>query len=683
MLERRPASSSERLRVQLHQFPLQRPASTMVEAMDRTFAAVHLHRYFAGCESDDVAQQHHRALILGQSVKGSSDAVRPIQVRGGDLARIEQFAWGRSVSPHMVDCDVARKPQKPREERDAAVVVLDNRRHQFCENLLCQVLSLIFVSNNRADVSVDVVRIHHVEASHGIEIALLGTRNGFRDTCPCARRFVERGPYTEAHCFRRFRPAVNSHKYSPDMQVCEGAPSDRPTDHNFLTPQRRQAPSGISYPDHEHTVLSVRESIVGADRQGSMSDPTHAAFTGMNARQLAATRVSARPSCVVGETVVSKYREDLCAIPDDSQPLSNEVPLTAIITIDATSPDSATNWSGARVLALEHVANRSILHHALDGLVEAGIDDVILVGEADALIEVRGEVESYHRRLRGVRYAVRREGVDFGSTLRAVGPLIGDSACVIQPGDGLFGLPMQGPLESLLERESDLVIFAASEGNASETTGSPYGGDSHHGRMAGNPWTIDRDTESTTELGVFGPGALRRALAVIGDRRRVDADDDQWRLHGLDAGASVPQFDSWLRYRGDRRNLLELNRLALDRLERDAPAQFADGNKLEGRVAIDPSASIRDSVIIGPTIIGPGAIVGDAYIGAYTSIGAGARVEGAEIERSIVAARASVTHVGGRLVGSLVGRDARVSRDFSLPRAIRLWVGDGNEVSLC
>jgi len=37
----------------------------------------------------------------------------------------------------------------------------------------------------------------------------------------------------------------------------------------------------------------------------------------------------------------------------------------------------------------------------------------------------------------------------------------------------------------------------------------------------------------------------------------------------------------------------------------------------------------------------------------------------------------------GRIVASVVGRDARVFRDFSLPRAMRLRVGDGTEVALC
>jgi len=88
-------------------------------------------------------------------------------------------------------------------------------------------------------------------------------------------------------------------------------------------------------------------------------------------------------------------------------------------------------------------------------------------------------------------------------------------------------------------------------------------------------------------------------------------------------------------------------------------------------------------VIVGPTVIGPGARIADSYIGPYTSIGERARVEGAEVERSIISPGASVMHVGGRLVASVVGRDERVFRDFSLTRAVRLRVGDGTEVALC
>ena len=82
-------------------------------------------------------------------------------------------------------------------------------------------------------------------------------------------------------------------------------------------------------------------------------------------------------------------------------------------------------------------------------------------------------------------------------------------------------------------------------------------------------------------------------------------------------------------------------------------------------------------------MIGAGARIRDAYIGPYTSIGAGAQIEGAEIERSIVQAGASIAHIGGRLMSSVVGRHATVFRDFSLPRALRLRIGEDTEIGLC
>ncbi len=146
----------------------------------------------------------------------------------------------------------------------------------------------------------------------------------------------------------------------------------------------------------------------------------------------------------------------------------------------------------------------------------------------------------------------------------------------------------------------------------------------------------------------------------------------------------VQRVDAWLEHHGDANRLLAINHLLLD----IAAAQWPDcepptGARVEGAVSIHPSASVRASTIVGPAIIGPGALVADSYIGPYTSIDAGVHIEGAEVERSIILPGASIMHIGGRLVGSVVGRETKIFRDFSLPRALRLNVGDGGEVALC
>jgi glucose-1-phosphate thymidylyltransferase len=91
---------------------------------------------------------------------------------------------------------------------------------------------------------------------------------------------------------------------------------------------------------------------------------------------------------------------------------------------------------------------------------------------------------------------------------------------------------------------------------------------------------------------------------------------------------------------------------------------------------------IESSVVRGPVVIGPGARLRNAYVGPYTSIGRDVLIEGSEVEHSIVMPEASIKHLGGRLEASIVGARAQVYRDFRLPTALRLNVGEGAEVSL-
>ena len=104
--------------------------------------------------------------------------------------------------------------------------------------------------------------------------------------------------------------------------------------------------------------------------------------------------------------------------------------------------------------------------------------------------------------------------------------------------------------------------------------------------------------------------------------------------------------------------------------------------RVEGRVAVGRQAVLQGTVVRGPAVIGAGALLSDAYIGPYTAIGDGARVEGSEIEDSIVMAGAGVFHLSSRLSGCVLGPEARLLRSFALPRASRVWIGAGTEVAL-
>jgi glucose-1-phosphate thymidylyltransferase len=135
-------------------------------------------------------------------------------------------------------------------------------------------------------------------------------------------------------------------------------------------------------------------------------------------------------------------------------------------------------------------------------------------------------------------------------------------------------------------------------------------------------------------------------------------------------------------YAPDLDHLLEANRMILDELPHIPPDTGPESVRVEGRVAIHPTAKLERTTIRGPAVIGGGAEVLDTFIGPYTSIGADARLEGAEIEHSIVLEGASIHHVGQRIEASLIGAQAEITRDFGMPAALRLRVGRESTVRL-
>jgi glucose-1-phosphate thymidylyltransferase len=353
------------------------------------------------------------------------------------------------------------------------------------------------------------------------------------------------------------------------------------------------------------------------------------------------------------------------------------VKLRGVIVVEDAARHRLRKGHG-RVQALEDVANRPIVEHVLDALELAGVDEVIVASSVALAGDIRECLDARDKRDGlPIRYVQQEAPLELTDALRLAAPVVGDLPCIVHLATGLLDEPL-APFVNRIRDTPDVVLIVhqapASDGHLSAATREVLNRvelNADHGLGMAGVW-------------LFGPGALP---LVSASRVRLNGELDVTMLRERSALAGgalhLEPADAWRQYGGNPIDLLELNRIALDRLETGLRRPCNNGNRIEGRVWIHEAASVRASVIIGPTVIGPGARITDAYIGPYTSIGERARVEGAEIERSIISAGASVTHVGGRLVASVVGREARVFRDFSLPRALRLRVGDGTEVALC
>ncbi len=343
--------------------------------------------------------------------------------------------------------------------------------------------------------------------------------------------------------------------------------------------------------------------------------------------------------------------------------------------------------------ALLRVGNRPILCHALEALRRTGAREVAVCVSARELAAVRACLAAEAPgglELEYVPHVRRPDGLE--GALHRAAVWVGEAPCILHTANGLLAEPLE-PLAARLHADTpDLVVPVQRRTGSGGSIGLAT---RRLLRLAGE---VPGECE-LEPVGVcaFGPGALRHTAGTRWwQGSELDLAGVAERLAAAGGRVRVQRVHGWRRYGGTAADLLELNRMVLEALAAGAGERagtFEPGprptgmggadSRIEGCVTLDPSASVHASVIVGPAIVGPGAVVEDSYIGPYTSIGAGALIEGAEVERSIILPRARIQHIGGRLVGSVVGQDTRVFRDFSLPRALRLHVGDGGEVALC
>ncbi len=343
-------------------------------------------------------------------------------------------------------------------------------------------------------------------------------------------------------------------------------------------------------------------------------------------------------------------------------------------------------WLDAtRAASLQRIANRPIVCHVLDALTAAGVDEIGVLTPADLVEEIGTCIAAAGSPSVKVRYLAYEAQAESASVLPAIAQFADGAPTIVHRSDGLVGQPLGPFLRLLREERSDIVLLVAQGARNTERMGPAT---QRMLRVA----ELDPASGGLGMAGlcVLGPDALSELEALSepgcaeGCRPELELGAIAESLIAREgARLQVRVVREWHAFAGEASDLLDMNRALLDGLDHQVSAVQRDGNRFEGRVFIDATATVKSSVICGPVIVGAGAHVADSYIGPHTSLGERVHVEGVEIERSIVFAGASIIHVGGRLVGSVVGREARVFRDFSIPRALRLRVGDGDEVALC
>jgi glucose-1-phosphate thymidylyltransferase len=325
------------------------------------------------------------------------------------------------------------------------------------------------------------------------------------------------------------------------------------------------------------------------------------------------------------------------------------------------------------------VANKPILFYGLEALAASGLQEVgIVVGDTHE--EIRAAVGDGARWGVQVTYIPQTAPLGLAHAVLTAEPFLRGRPFVMYLGDNLIREPL-APLVARFQAEAPAAqILLAKVPNPQDFGVAVLDG-------ARVVRLVEKPSEPPSDLALVGiymfDDHVFDAARAIRPSGRGELEITDAIQYLIDVGLAVRPhvIDGWWKDTGKIEDLLDANRILLDTLDPRVDGLVED-SEVTGRVVIERGARVVRSVVRGPAIIGRDALIENAYVGPFTAVGDGVSIRGSEIEHSIVLEGSSVTDVGVRIESSLLGRNARVYRAATKPRAYNLMLGDRSQVGL-
>jgi len=339
-------------------------------------------------------------------------------------------------------------------------------------------------------------------------------------------------------------------------------------------------------------------------------------------------------------------------------------------------------YTGAKQLV--PVANKPVMFYALEDLVEAGITEIGIVVPGDfamARDQIKAAIGDGAKFGARVTYIEQDAPRGIAHAVSICRDFVGDDKFVVFLGDNFIreGITEQvaafrdGGMNAVLmlhrvPNPQELGVAVVSDGKIVELQEKPAQPKSNLGIVG--IYMLDRHFfEEADKLKPSKRGELEITDALSGLLERgLDVRPQMVEGYWIDTGKHI--------------DMLDANRLVLDALEGRIDGEVDADSRVDGRVVLEVGAKVMRSVIRGPAIIGKGAVVTDAYIGPYTAVGDGCVIRSSELEHSIVLENSTIEDIHTRIEDSLIGRNVRLTKSATKPRAHKLLLGDNSNVGL-
>lgn len=348
----------------------------------------------------------------------------------------------------------------------------------------------------------------------------------------------------------------------------------------------------------------------------------------------------------------------------------------------------ASGGRGTRLRPLTHtqnkhlipIANKPILHYAIEAAVDAGIKEIGIIHNADSA-EVPDAIGSGKRWGVRISYIPQKSPLGLAHVVRIAEKFIKKEPFVFYLGDNMVVGGIKRFVDEF-ERSGCNCFLTLSRVKDPERFGVPV---LKNGRIVRVEEKPKKPLSHFAVAGIYiYDHHIFEATKKIKASARGEYEISDAHTYLIEKGYKVgySEITGWWKDTGKPSDLLEANRLVLDNIQQKIAGDVDKSSTIAGKVILEEGAKVINSVVRGPAIIGKNCIIENTYIGPFTSIGDNTIIRDSEVEYSIILRECRVLSVKIRIEGSILGNDVEVVEASGKPHVHRFMIGDQSRVEV-
>lgn len=330
------------------------------------------------------------------------------------------------------------------------------------------------------------------------------------------------------------------------------------------------------------------------------------------------------------------------------------------------------------------IANKPLLLYPVEAIAETGIKEVgVIVNETRAEVEnLLGDGKKWGFK---ITYIFQEKPMGLAHVVKIAESFVGSEPFLYHLGDNIFTDGIMRPFKHFVEKNPDALLTIV-EHPENQRLGVPYFDKA--GKLIK---VIEKPQNPPNKFGVPGLYFFNHHVfeAFKGKDQVKPSPRGEYEITDLytyliEHGYNVEteEIDGWWKDPGKLADILDANRLILDKFNEHKIEGKLEDSEFSGDVKVEKGTIVKRSIIRGPVIIGKDCLIEDSYIGPFCSIYHRCTIKNTEIENSVLLEGATLIDIGARIDNSLIGKDARVEKSNGKPKTYTFLLGDMAAVKL-